>query len=119
MLQQVIQSSNDAQILAVAQRDTSPMAATATSDYYQFLSKAIRQNLDAGIVEVHLDTIRWVAVSVNGNTASVADFEKWRIKYSDGRIQWQDGSWVYTLVPDNGAWKISKADSVIPPPDSP
>lgn len=108
-IQQVIRTSNDQQTQAMALRDPSPMATTSTSDYYQWLSQVIHQNLDAGIVAVHLDSLSWGPTAVTGTTAQVMDRETWSMRYADGTTTWQLGGWSCSLVLDNGTWKVQTA----------
>jgi hypothetical protein len=106
-IRDVIKQGDDAQAQAFASNDPSPMAAGATNDFYQ-QQVAVNQDLQAnGVTAIKLVTIEWGPITVNGSTATATAFETWSTTYSDGSTEQSRDRNVYTLVLDNGAWKIS------------
>jgi len=119
-VQQVIQQSNDEQVQAIATRDSSVMADTSTADHFQDLVKINQDLLDNGVSSISLVRLEWGAVAVNGSTATATTYETWRTIFSDGTPTQQSRDRNdYTLVLDNGTWKISgdaHPDQVSPSP---
>ena len=105
-IQQVIQRSNDEQVQAIAARDSSGMADTVTSDHYQELAQINQDLLDSGVASINLVKLDWGAVAADGNTASATTVETWTTTYTDGSTDQSRDRNDYTLVLDNGAWKI-------------
>src|SRR5207302_2908442 len=60
-----------------------------------------------GVSSIKLVNIEWGPVSVTGTTASATAWETWTTSYSDGTSEQSRDRNVYTLVQDNGAWKVS------------
>lgn len=118
-IQQVIQRSNDEQVQAIASRDPSLMADTVTSDHYQELIKINQDLLDHGVTSIALIKLEWGAVAVDGSTASATTYETWRTNFADGSTDQSRDRNDYTLILDNGAWKIqtdSHPDQFVPAP---
>ena len=109
-LQQVIQRSNDEQVQAISSHDSSVMADTVTSGHFQELVRINQELLDAGVARIALVNLEWGAIAVDGSTATVTTYETWRTTLSDGTTEQSRDRNDYTLVLDNGAWKI-KADA--------
>jgi Peptidase A4 family len=105
-IQQVIQRSNDEQVQAIAQRDSSLMADTVTSDHYQELVQINQDLLDSGVAAIQLVKLEWGAVAANGDTATATTFETWTTTYLDGSTEQSRDRNDYSLVLDGGAWKI-------------
>jgi hypothetical protein len=109
-IQQVIQRGDEEQAQAIASNDPTVMADTSTSDFYQ-QQVATNQDLVAnGVSAIKLVNIEWGAVSVSGTTATATAWETWTTSYSDGTSEQSRDRNVYTLVQDNGAWKVSADD---------
>ena len=109
-VQQAIQRSNDEQVQAISSRDSSLMADTVTSDHYRELVRVNQDLLDSGVSRINLVRLEWGAIAVDGSTATATTYETWRTTFSDGTTQQSRDRNDYTLVLDNGAWKI-KADA--------
>jgi biopolymer transport protein ExbD len=105
-VQQVIQRSNDEQVQAIANRDPSLMADTLTADHYQELVQINQSLLDAGISSIKLVKLEWGAVAVDGSSATATTFETWTTTFRDGSTDQSRDRNDYSLVLDNGAWKI-------------
>lgn len=106
-IQQVIQRANDEQVQAIATHDSSVMADTATRDHYQELVQINQDLLDSGVAAISLTRLDWGAVAVNGNTATATTFETWTTTFVDGSTDTSRDRNDYSLVLDNGAWKIT------------
>jgi hypothetical protein len=105
-IQQVIQRSNDEQVQAIAAKDPSIMADTVTTDHYAELVQINQDLLDAGIANIQLVKLEWGAIAVNGSTATATTYETWTTAFSDGSMDQSRERNDYSLVLDNGAWKI-------------
>jgi hypothetical protein len=105
-IQQVIQQSNDEQVQAIAARDPSIMADTVTTDHYAELVQINQDLLDAGIANIQLVKLEWGAIAVEGSTATATTYETWTTAFSDGSLDQSRERNDYSLVLDNGAWKI-------------
>ncbi|MDQ6673297.1 MAG: G1 family endopeptidase [Chloroflexota bacterium] len=109
-IQQVIQRSNEEQVQAVAARDSSVMADTLTSDHYQELVQINQDLLNSGVASIELVKLEWGAVAVDGSTATATTYETWTTTLSDGTTDQVRSRNDYSLVLENGAWKI-KSDT--------
>jgi hypothetical protein len=109
-IQQVIQRSNDEQVQAISSRDSSVMADTVTSDHYQELVQVNQDLLNNGVSAISLVKLEWGAIAVDGSSATATTFETWRTTFSDGSTDQSRDRNDYSLVLDNGQWKI-KSDA--------
>jgi ketosteroid isomerase-like protein len=105
-IQQVIQQLDAAQALAIATNDPNVMAATATPEFYQEQVATNQDLVDNGVTEVKLIKIEWGDVVVNGSTATATAWETWSTTFEDGTTMQSRDRNVYTLVQQNGAWKV-------------
>jgi hypothetical protein len=105
-IQQVIQRSNDEQVQAIAAHDSSLMADAVTSEHYQELVKINQNLLDNGVSSISLVRLEWGAVAVNGSSATATTYETWRTVFADGTTDQSRDRNDYSLVLDNGSWKI-------------
>jgi hypothetical protein len=80
-----------------------------TGDHYAELVQINQDLLDNGVVSIGLVRLDWGAVAVDGSTATATTYETWTSTFSDGTTNRSRDQNDYTLVLDNGAWKI-KAD---------
>jgi len=109
-IQQVIQRGDEEQAQAIASNDSTVMKDTSTPDFYQ-QQVATNQDLVAnGVSAIKLVNIEWGPVSVTGTTATATAWETWTTSYSDGTSEQSRDRNVYTLVQDNGTWKVSADD---------
>jgi Peptidase A4 family len=106
-LKQLIQHANDEQVQAIASRDPSVMADSVTAQHYQELVQINQDLLDSGVTRIELLNLSWGAIGVDGTTARVTTTETWRATFADGSNDQSEDRNDYTLVLDNGAWKIS------------
>jgi hypothetical protein len=105
-IQQVIQRSNEEQAQALAARDASLMSDTSTSEHFQELLQINQDLLDNGVTSIKLVKLDWGAVAIDGSTASATTYETWTTTLSDGTVGQTRDRNDYSLVLDNGAWKI-------------
>jgi hypothetical protein len=109
-VQQVIQRSNDEQVQAIANHDSSLMSDTTTADHFQDLVQVNQDLLDNGVSSIKLLKLDWGAVAVDGSSATATTYETWRTVYSDGTSDQSRDRNDYALVLDNGNWKIQSDD---------
>ena len=109
-IQQVIQRLDEAQAQAIATNDPNVMAATATSEFYQEELANNQDLIDNGVTEVKLVKIEWGDITVNGDTATATAWETWTTTFEDGTTAQSRDRNVYTLVQQNGAWKVQSDD---------
>jgi hypothetical protein len=62
------------------------------------------------VVSVKLERIEWGPIVVNGATATAQCYETWTTTFDDGSVDQSRDLNVYTLVQQNGAWKIQSDD---------
>ncbi len=106
-IRSVIQKANDEQARAFASQDVSLMRDTATPDYFAKLVQTNRDLLDGGVTSIKLLKLEWGPLTVQGATSAQATtFETWETVFRDGTVQQDRERNVYTLVQQNGAWKV-------------
>jgi len=105
-IQQAIQQLDDAQAQAIATNNPNVMAARATPEFYQEQVATNQDLVDHGVTEVKLIKIEWGDIVVNGNTATATAWETWGTTFEDGTTEQSRDRNVYTLVQQNGAWKV-------------
>jgi hypothetical protein len=109
-IQQVIQQVDQAQIEAIQTNNPEVMAATATPDFYQQQVANNQDLVDSGVTSIKLVNIEWGPITVNGNTATATAWETWATTFQDGTTEQSRDRNVYTLVQDNGTWKVQADD---------
>ena len=109
-IQGVIQRSNAEQAQAIAANDPSVMADTATSDYYQQLQQINADLLSNGVKSIALANLEWGPITVSDTNATATTYETWQTTYSDGTSEQSRDQNNYTLVLQNGSWKIASDD---------
>ncbi|HEY1297835.1 MAG TPA: hypothetical protein VGJ60_32555 [Chloroflexota bacterium] len=105
-IQQVIQQVDQAQMQAIETNNPQVMAPTATNEFYQEQVSTNQDLVDSGVTDIKLVNIEWGPITVNGDTASASNYETWSTTFSDGTTMQSRDRNVYTLVRDNGAWKV-------------
>ena len=105
-IQQAIQSIDDAQAQAVSSNDLSGLSAAATSDFATQQQSDTQDLLDNGVTDIKLVNIEWGPITVNGTTATATAYETWQTTYSDGTSDQSRDRNVYTLVQQDGGWKV-------------
>jgi uncharacterized iron-regulated membrane protein len=105
-IQQVIQRANQEQAQALQAKDPSGMSDTATPEYFQEMAQTNQDLLDNGVTSIQLVQLEWGPISVNGTTATATTYETWNTTYSDGSTDQSRDRNVYTLIQQQGSWKI-------------
>jgi hypothetical protein len=105
-VQQIIQKGDDEQAQAVANKDLTVMADSATTDFYQQQQQITQDLIDNGVTAIKLAKIEWGPITVNGGSASATAYETWTTNFSDGTTDQSRDRNVYTLVQQDGTWKI-------------
>src|SRR5262249_3052981 len=106
-IKDVITRGNQEQELAFAQHDLTIMKDTSSSDYYQQLVQVNQDLEDSGVTAIKLLKLEWGPISLpTPGRAEATTFETWRTTFDDGSTEEDRERNVYTLVQDNGAWKI-------------
>jgi hypothetical protein len=105
-IQQVIQQGDDEQAQAVASKDLAVMADTSTPDYLKQVQQDTRDLLEGGVTSIKLANVEWGPITVNGTTATATAYETWTTTFSDGSTDQSRDRNAYTLVQDNGTWKV-------------
>jgi hypothetical protein len=106
-IQQVIQRGDDEQAQALANNDPKVMADTSTTDFYQQQVQINQDLVSNGVTVIKLINIEWGPITVSGTSATATAWETWTTTYSDGTTEQSRDRNVYTLIQDNGAWKVS------------
>ena len=109
-IQQVIQKVNDAQVQAIQTNNPDVMSATATPEFFQEQVSTNQDLVDNGVTDIKLMNIEWGPITVSGNTASATDYETWSTTFQDGTTEQSRDRNVYTLINDNGTWKVQADD---------
>jgi hypothetical protein len=105
-IQQVIQGLDEAQAQAIATNDQTVMAATAMPAFY---AEEVQNNQDlvaGGVTEVKLLKLEWGDITTDGTMATATVYETWSTTFKDGTTEQARDRNVYTLVQDNGTWKV-------------
>ena len=106
-IQQVIQRGDDEQVQAITSNNPSVMADTSTPDFYQQQVQVNQDLTSNGVTAIKLVNIEWGPITVSGTSATATAWETWTTTYADGTTDQSRDRNVYTLVQDNGAWKVS------------
>jgi len=107
-IQAVIQKANQEQAQALDQNDPSVMQDTATTDYYAQLVQINRDLENSGVTAISLTQLTWGAVRVTpAGKARALTNETWQTTYADGSFDQSTDPNVYSLVQQNGSWKIA------------
>ncbi|MBV9119116.1 MAG: hypothetical protein JOZ39_00280, partial [Chloroflexi bacterium] len=106
----VIQKGNSEQEQAIQRHDSSPMKDTSTDSYYQDAAQNNADMLNSGVTAIKLVSIEWGPITVNGTTAHATTYETWSSTYDDGSTDQSRDKNVYTLVQQNGSWKVDADD---------
>lgn len=109
-IQEVIQKVDQAQIQAIASNDPNVMAPTATPEFYQEQVAANQDLVNSGVTEIKLVKMEWGPITADSNTATATVWETWSTTFQDGTTEQSRDRNVYTLILDNGTWKVSADD---------
>jgi len=120
-IQQVIKQSNDEQVQAIATRNLSLVTDTTTSDHFQDIANSLQDLLNHQVTGISILQLDFgpVTVSSDGSSATATTFESWRINSTAGSIDYDPVRNDYTLVLDNGTWKIKSVEQDATPAPTP
>jgi hypothetical protein len=106
-IESVIQKGNQEQMQAVATNDPTVMQDTATASFYQESVQTLHDLLGSGVTSIHLDNLQWGPIGLeDATTARAMTTETWSTTLADGSsVQTTDTNY-YTLVLQDGAWKV-------------
>jgi hypothetical protein len=106
-IQGVIQRGNQEEVQAVAVNDATVMRDTATTTYYDQLTQNFTDLMSSGATAIQLVNLSWGPITMQGATgAQATTTETWRTTYADGSTLQETDKNVYTLVLQDGAWKV-------------
>ncbi len=113
-IKQVIQHGNDEQVQAIATRNLSLTSDTTTADQFQALTNILQDLLNNKVNGITLLKLDWgpITVAADGSSAKATTYESWRIVSQAGSIDYDPVRNDYTLVLDNGTWKIKSSVQV-------
>ncbi|HLI50427.1 MAG TPA: G1 family glutamic endopeptidase, partial [Thermomicrobiaceae bacterium] len=106
-IKSVIEKGNQEQARALATNNPSLMQDTSTSSYYAQMVQTQQSLQNSGVASIQLTKLTWGDISLtNATTAKATDIETWNTVFTDGSTLQQANTNVYTLVLQNGAWKV-------------
>ncbi|HUZ03067.1 MAG TPA: G1 family glutamic endopeptidase [Thermomicrobiaceae bacterium] len=107
----VIQRGNQEETQALAANDPTVMRDTATASYYQQLAQDLSDLTDSGATTIALVKLTWGPIALTGPaTARVTTVETWSTGFADGGTLVGTDTNLYTLLQENGVWKIQTDD---------
>jgi hypothetical protein len=111
-VQAVVQHANTEQADAFARGDPTLIQDTATRSYYQEIAQANRDMAAHGVTAIKLVSLEWGPITSQGaNAIQVTTFETWQTTFADSHTEVTNHERnVYTLVQENGAWRIQADD---------
>ena len=121
----VIQRGNEEQQQALAAHDPTLMQDTATPDYYNQLVQTLNDLVNSGVAAIKLVNLAWGPITLlDASHAQATTYETWETTFIDGSTLQETDTNVYTLVLENGAWKVSddqhpNSRRLQPPPGTP
>jgi ketosteroid isomerase-like protein len=110
-IQDVIRKVDDEQSQAIATKDQTVMAPTATPEFFAQQVANNQDLVDNGVTEVKLLNMEWGQITVNGNSATATVYETWSTTFDDGTTEQARDRNVYTLVQNSaGSWIVQADD---------
>jgi Peptidase A4 family len=108
-IQSTIQKANQAQAQALAANNPAAMQDTATASYYQQSVQILNDLVNSGVTAIQLVNLSWGPITLqDATTAQATSYETWSTTFSDGNRVKQTDTNVYTLVLQNGSWKVQE-----------
>jgi hypothetical protein len=107
-IQASIQQSQQDKMQAVATHDPTPLRNTSTGAYYRQLLQVVRFLISGGVTSIAPTELTWGPISVDGSTATATATatESWHATFKDGTNSDASAINVYTLVQQDGTWRI-------------
>jgi len=94
------------QAQAIASKNPDVMAATATPEFYAEEVASNQDLVDNGVTEVKMVKAEFGQATVDGTTATITVYETWTTAFQDGTTDQSRDRNIYTLIQDNGTWKV-------------
>jgi hypothetical protein len=111
-----ITAFNDASTRATEAQDPTLLQSVTTESFYRELAAEMQEAWADGVAGALLVDIQWGPISVTGDQAMATTTETWALALDDGSTgQLPPERNSYTLLRDNGTWKVQANDH----PDSP
>lgn len=106
-IQSVIQKANQEQVQALAANDPTLMQDTATTTYYDQSAQTLSNMQNGGVTAIELVNLSWGPITLqDAKTAQATTYETWTTNFDDGSVLKETDMNVYTLVLQDGAWKV-------------
>ncbi|MCL4560134.1 MAG: G1 family endopeptidase [Chloroflexi bacterium] len=106
-IKSVILKGNQEEVQAIAQQNPNLMSDTSTTSYYNQTVTEVNDLLTAGVTSIKLDKLVWGSITLQSpTTAQATDLETWTTNFTGGGTLQETDQNVYTLVLQNGAWKV-------------
>jgi peptidase A4-like protein len=106
-IQNVIQKANQEQVQAVAAKNPTLMQDTAMTNFYQQSVQTLNDLLNLGVTSIQLVDLNWGPITqTDASTAQATTYETWSTTFSDGSTMKETNTNVYTMVLQNGSWKV-------------
>lgn len=105
-----IRRANAAQQQALATGNPTPMRDSSTAAYYEEMQRINGDLTNGGITAIELVRMDFGQITVNGNSAKATTTETWRSTLDDGTTDETTDRNEYSLVAENGSWKIESDD---------
>ena len=105
-IRSVIQRGNQEEVQAIATQDATVMRDTSTAAYYDQLTQTYDDLVNSGVTSIQLAKLNWGPITIQGSTAQATTIETWLTTLADGSTMRQTDTNVYTVVFQDGAWKV-------------
>jgi Peptidase A4 family len=106
-IRSVIERGNQEEVQAIAAQDSTVMRDTATAAYYDQLTQTYNDLVNSGVTAIQLVKLNWGPITIQGTTSAQATtVETWLTTLADGSTVQDTATNVYTLVFQDGAWKV-------------
>ncbi len=113
-IRDAIRRANEAQATAFNTNDETAMRATATTSFYDLMTRTNADLRASGVTSITLVQLSFDTVTVTADTATATTTETWRSDFADGSSATSVGSNDYSLVRDGAAWKIDTNTQTAP-----
>jgi len=107
-IRDVITKFNSASEQAMDARDPTLVQEYTMATYYPQVAQDLQDGWDQGVVATRLLNLDWGQLTVTGDRATATTTETWAIALDDGTAgQFPPERNIYTLVREDGIWKIA------------
>ena len=119
VIRNLIVRANMQQVEALATGDPTIMRNTATDRYYREMVRTDTMLRQEGIDEIDLVDLEWGPIVIDGPTAEVTTYETWATRIGDQWLVQRPERNIYTLIRENGVWRIDGNEHPDVPPAPP